>query len=455
MAKQLTVDEKKLLVQEIDSALTETILNTTEINELLELARQYGIFQWTNKTGTWGVPELENSIYNMLQPHLPPFWPAKERNHISHVISEAYEIGGHTPLCVSLMREQRKRGEEVQLVVTRSAAAKVIEEVKKADVNVINPEFTGLAKLFFLVQTFLQSKVVVLHIHPDDIIACLAAMIAERAGVRCHFVNHAETHFSYGPSQCSSVLEINAFSWLSTKQFRNPQAQSFLGIPCGEIEIVKATAEKQSESLEPYFISVGSRNKFRLHQTSIFSDFVEILCGDLDQKLRLIAPLSDTDFKNLSQKARSNLELLGTKDPVTTLSLMADAKAYIDSFPEGGGTSVTNAMRLGLPTFGCRPSGGLYGDECLSDTLEALVDEIRRFLKDGVDSEMLSSRAEFIAENFSIGACVDRLELALAGETVDIPFSFDENALDLYYYQDQWLDNGSLYIPPIVEISNE
>ncbi|OSQ48362.1 glycosyltransferase family 1 protein [Thalassospira alkalitolerans] len=446
-------EQKKNMALQIDGALLQSINACRDANKLFELAEYYGKFHWLNTTERWSCPEIENFIFALIAPRLPEFKATGNRKVISHVISEGYDIGGHTPLCVNLMKEQKRLGNDVQLVITRGVTPTVLEDVKASGIPIAAQQSTGVSKLLFLAQTFMQSKAVVLHINPDDIIACLAAMIAERAGIPCYFVNHADIHFSFATSQCSAILEITGASWLASQQFRHPKAQSFLGIPFSTLDGAPQEIRHKDKTQEPYFITVGGPHKYRLGRSPVFTDFVEVLCGELGQKLKMIGPDDYSKFSHLSAKAQNNLELLGTVERTKTLKLMANATAYIDSFPEGGGTSVTNAMHLGLPVFGCKSKAGMYGDDFLSQTPQELFAAIKLFIEHGPDSETLTARARFIKDNFSITACAKRLENTLNGNMETIPYSFDKKAIDLTFYQKKWLETDDFYIPPIIKIN--
>ncbi|WP_114110449.1 hypothetical protein [Thalassospira xiamenensis] len=449
-------EQKSLMVQKVDKSLLNAIYSCRDANKLFDLARHYGRFHWFNLTDRWSHTDLENYIFNLIEPRLPQFTPAKNRTTVTHVLSEGYDTGGHTPLCVNLIKEQKAHGDDVELIITRSATQSIIDELRNAQVPIKSTPATGVAQMLQLAQAFMQSKAVVLHINPDDIIACLATMIAERSGIPCYFVNHANIHFSYGPSQCSAILEITASSWLSSQKYRQPKAQSFLGIPASDIDV---EALKKSETFEtgikdPYFISVGTPLKYRFGSSNDFPKLIEFLCGEMKQKLLLIGPGEHAALANLSADARKNLIVKGMVPREQTLALMANCKAYIDSFPEGGGTSVVNAMRLGLPIFGYRISEGMYGDEFLSQSLSDLQESLSHFIAYGADKQRLSDRVSFINSTMSVRACRERLLASIQGKNVPIPYDYSQFKMNLSYHHDQWKKNGELFIPPIISINN-
>jgi hypothetical protein len=452
---KMNKEKKSLLIDQIDKTLLDAIYSCRDTNKLFDLARHYGRFHWLNLTDRWSHIELENYIFKFIGSQIPDFKPAENRTTITHVLSEGYDTGGHTPLCINLIKEQKIRGDDVELIITRSATPSIITDLRTSDVPIKSSPATGAAQLLQLAQAFMRSKAVVLHIHPDDIIACLAVMISERAGIQCYFVNHANIHFSYGPSQCRSVLEITASSWLSSQKYRQPKAQSFLGIPATDIDIeALRKSEISNTSLEePYFISVGTPLKYRFGSSNVFLEFIEFLCGRLKQKLILIGPGNHPALTTLSADARKNLIAKGVTPRQQTLALMANSKAYIDSFPECGGTSIVNAMKLGLPVFGFRQSEGMYGEDFLAESFDLLCQKVEEFLAHGYDQDIIETRKTFIDTEMSIPACCDRLLKTISGEMQPVPYDFNPIKIDLDYYHNKWLESDDLFVPPVIQIN--
>jgi hypothetical protein len=451
----LTGENKQQLVSKIDGVILQAISNSSDITQVLNLAEHYGKFHWLNMTDRWACPELERHIFHMVEPIIGDLAVPSERTRTLHVLSEGYDTGGHTPLCVNLIKEQKRRKEDVVLSITRQATKKIIDDVSKSCIPIIHPEGTGIERLKSICNIFLSSKYVILHIHPDDILSALAAMIAERNGVRCYFVNHADIHFCYGPSSCSSILELTWTGWLASQKYRSPKRQSFLGIPSSTFNVEELKAVPDSTIPQfPYFISVGGAQKYQLQQSTMFTDFVEYLCGNKNQKLVLVGPSDRTPFTNLTERAQNNISLLGLQDRIQTLRLMAASRAYIDSFPLGGGITVTDAIKMGLPVFGAKPTVGMYGDEYISENTRDLKNAIDLYLEAGIPDTSLKERAQFVDDHLSIGACTDRLERTIAGESLEIPYPCDTDSIDVTYYQKRWLEHDKIYIPPFIKINS-
>ena len=448
-------DQKSQLIKKIDSTLMQAMLATQDISQILMIAQNYGHFHWFNLTDRWENKAVENHIFQLALPHLKNIARLENATKITHILSEGHDTGGHTPLCLSIVKEQKARGRDVELFLTKRASPKVIEDIKQSDITLKSFPDNGIPQLIELSTQLLQSKAVVLHINPDDIVATLATMLAEQNGIPCLFVNHANIHFSFGTAQCSAILEITAASWLSSAKYRTPRSQSFLGIPATNIDrkTLDAIDLGKLKPEVPYFVSVGTKNKYRLHSDTHFIDFIEFLCGEKGQRLLMIGPGNVPHFEKLSDAARKNLSVLGLTERTTTLALMAGASAYIDSFPEGGGSSVVNAMSLGLPIFGHRISEGMYGDEFISPSMEDLFARISDFIENGPDKELVKERSNFIRDQMSVQACVDRLENTIGGESCPIPFDYSKFDMDLDFHHRAWSQTNNLIVPPIIKIN--
>jgi hypothetical protein len=448
------INEKKIeLYKHIDLVFLQGMQECPDPNQLLELCRFYGQFHSLNLTDRWSNIPVENHVYKVMAPHLADLQTEGTPTRTTHVISEGYDCGGHTPICVNLLKTQKNRGDDVQLFVTRAITKNNFNELTAADIPLLRSPSQGVALLRSVTHTLLNSKAVILHIHPEDIISCIAAMHAERAGIPCYFINHANIRFSYGPAHCTALMEIMGSSWLASEKYRHPRALSFFGVPASPLPIPPKDLEKPQDREDGYFISVGTENKFQFDKSDLFLNFIEFLCGELNQKLVLVGPKEHPKFAKLSDQARSNLSTLGMCTPNETLEHVAGSIAYIDSFPECGGTSVVNAMKIGLPLFGFRQHEGMYGEDFLSDSFDGLCNDIRDFLKNGYDSDRIKERRDFMNNEMSIEACLARLDKTMAGEMCPIPYDFDARKIDLNYHHKIWNETDDLFVPSVIKLN--
>lgn len=448
------INEKKIqLCKHIDQVFLQGMLDCPDPNQLLQLCRFYGQFHSLNMTDRWSNIPVENHVYKVMEPYLADLQSVGTPTKITHVISEGYDFGGHTPICVNLLKAQKKRGEDVQLFVTRSITKNTYDDLNTTGIPLLRSAAEGVALLRDVTQTLLNSKAVVLHIHPEDIISCIAAMHAERTGIPCYFINHANIRFSYGPAQCTALMEITGSSWLASEKYRQPRALSFFGVPSSPLSILPKDLDASQNLEDGYFISVGSDNKFQFNTNDLFLNFIEFLCGELNQKLVLVGPKEHPKFANLSDQARSNLSAFGVLEHEETLKHVAGSIAYIDSFPECGGTSVVNAMKIGLPLFGFRQCEGMYGEDFLSESFDGLCKDIRDFLKNGYDTDLIKVRRDFMNNKMSIEACLARLDKTMAGEMCPIPYEFDASKIDLEYHHKIWNETDDLFVPPVIKLN--
>ena len=140
----LAGDNKQQLVSKIDGVILQAISNSQDIAQVLNLAEHYGKFHWLNTTDRWACPELERHIFQMVEPFIGELIVPSERTRTLHVLSEGYDTGGDTPLCVNILKEQKRRNEDVAIAITRQATKKVIDDLSNHSIPIVRAAHTGL-----------------------------------------------------------------------------------------------------------------------------------------------------------------------------------------------------------------------------------------------------------------------------------------------------------------------
>ena len=125
---------KEQLAIKIDGVLLQAIEKSEDLNQLFNLAEHYGKFHWLNTTSRWACPEVERHVFHKVSSAITTNGKTVTKGAITHVLSEGYDVGGHTPLCVNLAKEQAQRGEHVQLVITRNVTPNVASDIKQSGI---------------------------------------------------------------------------------------------------------------------------------------------------------------------------------------------------------------------------------------------------------------------------------------------------------------------------------
>lgn len=417
-------------------------LASSDADEALRLAAQYGFLRRLNSDGIYTDTEFEAALWERLRPSMPRLG-APSSNGVMHVLTETYDRGGHTKLALAWLRI--RAGRDVQRVhVTRRLTLRSQNALDDAGVRYSVSVGTPTERLAQLMNACGEATTIVLHIHPEDIIGALAARAARDTGRRVLFLNHSDHLFSFGVGVSDCVLEVSGFGWLKTRAARGANRQSFIGIPLDASYTTSADTTLRSSSGP--ILTVGSTEKYRPNGHANFPEFINLLARRVDNDIHLIGPSGlEPWWTVLASEIRDRVIFHGPLPFDETRERVAECAAYVDSFPITGGTMFQQAFMSGAPVFGLTVGGGGYGlvDVRRSATLDDLVETIT----DAITNVQLYDaplRARVAAE-FSDRAISDRIETVLGGGTVSPPPDLLATAGDLGYFEADWRARGPFF----------
>jgi len=329
-----------------------TLANDTKnIEDQLNMYQFYASSCWHNYTETFSHKEFEEKLITISENIIDiPINNSFDDNHVLHVMTEAYEVGGHTRVVENWI----KSADENQsiLINNKNLAIPTFLEYAVSSKNgniIINEAKTFLEKANFLATIASKYKYIVLHHHPHDILPLLA--FGTSLFIRpVFFYNHADHIWGCGYSVCSLVMEIQMQGITHSVKYRGipKEKTKFIGIPLDlELNI-------QSNDLnEKIIITMANAYKFKSIVGLNFQNFIDsILSKDINIKYYIIGVSSDDpDWITLRKKYSNQLFLLGELVKDKVLPILSTATLYVDSFPIGSGTSMIEAMRLGIPSI--------------------------------------------------------------------------------------------------------
>lgn len=361
-----------------------------------------------------------------------------------HVISEAYAHGGHTRLLEMLLFAQTRAQKQTGVVITRSATTKFCERVEDsgASLHILRGSLAHRARDLLSIGRTAQR--IVLHIHPDDAVAALAARRLRSEGYKVLFVNHADHCFSYGPGAADICLEISGFGSRLSKARRRISAQHFLGIP---IEASETSVITSKPSLRASLFSMGSSTKYEPGNGYDFPAFVCDLLDQANTNIEIIGPSpSDPWWAAALNRHGDRIRLLGYLPFKEASARLATASAYIDSFPMNGGTAFPQALVAGKVVFGFGPDHGGYS---LADTLrypnlEAMTNALVTFLRTGTAPRKQNEVRFHILKDFNADIIATRLEDAAEGNLTQVPLDLTNTCRSLNYHSEIWRAKGKL-----------
>lgn len=440
----------------IRSELRSAALRANDVETALHMAESYGNLAWHNNDGFLADDALEASLIGKFSGILrndEAADPVKKTVRWLHILSETFPHGGHSRLALALMAEQSRAGESLSTLVTRATSEDFAEACCEMGVplEVLGGSLLERARAIY--RRAIQAEVVVLHIHPDDIGAALAARLAGDHGTRILFVNHADHLFSFGSGAAGAVLEISGIGWRQTVLYRKARSQSYLGIPVdvspdSESDVVSRRTGPAGR--DATILSIGSPAKYLPDSRNDFPAFVSDLLDRNECTFDLIGPDGTEPWWHAAKERHGNrIRFHGYLPYAATNQLLSEASAYVDSFPFAGSTSFPQALIAGLPVFGLTDQANGYGplDGLRSSNAADLVDEITSYLETGVEKPLQATMREKLRTEASSSACVARLSDAANRTCTPIPADMVPTNCNPDVHRKNWINGNSVFVP--------
>ena len=308
-------------------------------------------------------PELEAELLHAARSLPTPERGSRQtsRPRWLHVFTEAYATLGHTNLCRRWIQYDKQTIHDVALVDQMGAApGNLVEAVKKAGgICLILDPMTPLLERAKELRNYAWQNVdvVVLHIHPEDVIATTAFGVA--GGPPVLLVNHADHAFWVGCAVADLVLDIRTSGHLWTKKARGVGRATILPLP-----LLTSQEETDGKEFDPQrkrkirrelglpedgiiLLTVGSAAKYEpIPGHDFLLTAVEILRQCRDAHLIAVGPADEGLWKAARKAAGYRLHPVG-RQPDSTLFCKA-ADLYMEGFPAGSLTALLEAGESGL-----------------------------------------------------------------------------------------------------------
>lgn len=446
--------------QKIRSMMRKLIMEQERFEDALRLAWFYGDFCRLNYDGFRSDPEIVNYLTDKFETLVALDFGKQIRqkageNSVVHVITQGYNHGGHTALMLNLVNGLILVKKKQEIIFTDSIENCLAKRISDLGVDVSICGERNLGGLVNLIEKCLQYEFILLHIHPNDIIATISANFLTRQGKQVCFIDHADHSFSFGRESSTLILDVSAFGWNLHNQTPEQCNHSFLGIPVG-FDLTLRGKERSHLSRSGgnmiSILSVGRPSKYQPMNNISFVHFInKILTSDLRFQISIVGPDGEENWwQGIYSDVRSRVIFHGTVSSVDLGAFYKESTIYVDSFPVPGATAAMEAYLHGCAVFGLsRFSGGYNPIEALfDDDVDSIVSEINKFCNgDGRFREEEIDLRELINSEFSIEATTRRLIDAMNGENHRPPAILD-NTSDCYVlYQSPWLEENRIRWP--------
>jgi hypothetical protein len=412
-------------------------------DQLLNLAGAYGEVRWWNSDGVYEDKELEDLVESrILQSdslRLPDFSDVRDGTVL--IASELYDHGGHSRVVWNWMKGFRDEAKH-KLLITRTVAKGFSNSLDAENVPYHLCTTRGVALLSEILAYCANAERIVLHIHPDDIVAAIAARILGQQGRQFYYYNHADHVFSFGISSADVVCELSTYGIRLNQRTRRARKSCYLGIPIDyRSSSTSASAEENEQKL---VLSCGAPYKYE-PQGIFFGDFIDdLLHRRSDVTVVLVGPDGQEKYwAGTRQKWGNRVNFMGWVSHEKYLDLMRRADVYVDSLPFTGGTAFPEALLNGKLIAGLtNPIQGYSPvDELRAPDIGALVEQVVKLLeRDPAATEpiyRLRERAILVHSLICFRERVKELYSGVCGEKTEANVQVDTNWLE-----NKWAEEG-------------
>lgn len=439
-------------------AATDALASEPSLTRTLQIARFLGEVLWKNATGIYQLAEWEQRLLDRIDPLVPDV-PVQRICRFGHVLTKAYDTGGHTRLVERLVTSEALA--DSMVLVTESAPPVSRERLGRArhGCKVLPRLPRDESRLAALVEAFSQCEELILYVHPHDVESVMAAGIVQRRyGVSVLLFNHADHVFSWGYGIADRVLEISHFGWALRGQRQCEDRSVFVGIPLGLPEAPLAKPVVLGPPEGPV-VAAGTAYKFRPALGWSFPGFVDALCRRTVCQVAVIGPNRWRDWWwwPVVREHKGRVALHARLEYENYLALMSTAAACVDSFPLVGGTAFAEVMASGIPGFGVLTGSHGYSpaDLVKSSTMEALLDDVANFMETGrrdVDEGAILDRLHAVHDREAVA---ERVLKAVSGEGVGLPppwpcpVPVDTGFFERMWQEQRWPTVAVHVVPPL------
>ncbi|MCX7097478.1 MAG: hypothetical protein NTV43_06175 [Methylococcales bacterium] len=346
-------------------------INQLSKNELLQEVQKIVHYAINNFNGLLSDYRLELLLNDVgINIDIGPFENQEKSDvkNILHIATTLYNVGGHTRVIRNWISQDKINRNSLVLV---NQAADLNSDLELFFKNCyqyekINPDMPLLDKASALRTFILKNNfdLIILHIHPDDVVTIVALSIPSLPPVI--FYNHADHLFSLGVSVSDAFIDFREKGKEFSLNNRGCTKSYVLPYPLEpkNTEITKALARQQLGLNENDIVltTMASAYKYKpVDDINFFLLYAEFLEDYPDIKFYAIG-VNNKDYDTFTnyKKKPDNLFLLGN---VTDPKIYLIASDYfIEPFPFGTGLGTFDAVRYGsFPIFSFKDYS-IYGD---------------------------------------------------------------------------------------------
>ena len=271
-----------------------------------------------------------------------------------HVMTEAYDTGGHTQLLIRWIENQQSDNSH-SVVLTNSEAPvpdSLAQVVKyQGEVHHLHQR-SWVAKAKELARLASRFEKIILHIHPNDVVANLA-FAHQRFTRPVGFMNHADHMFACGFSVANVVFELSEEGAQFSQQYRGVKNTHSINIPIARnTQSFSGSAAKRILGLPDdarVVLSIATEYKY-----GNGDDFVRMAHRIVDLAPNvffvLVGPSCEKKvWREAKERSDGRIMPIGRVERAQLDQYIASADLYIESFPFGSYTAFLEVAAYGIP----------------------------------------------------------------------------------------------------------
>ena len=287
----------------------------------------------------------------------------QQPHRILHVLTEAYELFGHTKLCRKWIEIDSSGAKHDVVLLAQEAEVpeNLRESVKRKGGRLvrIDPALPMLERARRLrAMAFSEADAVVLHVHPHDLLPNVAFGI--EGGPPVIYVNHADHEFWVGGAVSDLVLDIRESGQEWTRWHRDIPRTRILPVPLEEdpllLEGADGIAALRNETRKRFgigehelvFLTIGSARKYEPMRGMSFLEAAEAILNRCpNARMIAVGPKLTGAWQAVAQRTGGRLLPVGNQSELGRFHAAADV--YLEGLPAGSLTALLEVCLAGVP----------------------------------------------------------------------------------------------------------
>ena len=345
----------------------EALAAAGDVHTAVAVAQIAGEFAYRNHAGVFASPRLERVLADLGRAHVPApdAAPPARPGEVVHVLSEAYDTGGHSRLAWRWIARDAGRRSSVALTRQHAPVPPALSAAVEGRVLRIDAAGGLLARARALREAVAGAEAVVLHVHMYDVVPLLAfADPAHRPPVV--FLDHADHLFWLGTGVADAVTSCRPLAEDLQVRRRGIARERSTPVPVpvdAPVRRHERPAAKQLLGLDAdctLVLTVATAHKYMAVTRPTFHDAAAAMLERSPGLVLLaVGSVAHGAWAKLMERFPGRVLPVGRHSDLAPFLDAADL--YLDSYPFSSNTSVIEAAAHGLPIISFSPDPAHQG----------------------------------------------------------------------------------------------